>query len=149
MAKQVTAWDRGVGSRIRLRRKQTNVSEDRLAEMLGVSVSDIRSYESGSTRIGAEGLARTGKALGVSIDYFFTGLKEINAPARGAASLQNLSASSGAAELLRAYSRISSSPLRAAVLQLVQHLAREAQGSVSAKAGTRPRPALRSNSRAR
>jgi transcriptional regulator with XRE-family HTH domain len=115
---------------LRLRLKQCAISERRLAEILGVSVREIRAYESGEARIGAERLAKTGEALGAPIAFFFSGLGTVDPPAAEASPGQEL-LSPGAAELLSAYKRIASSQLRGAVLRLVFRLARGRQGAVS------------------
>ena len=130
MSKIVTSGDRVVGSRLRLRRKQCAVSERRLAEILGVSEREIRAYESGEARIGAERLAKAGEALGAPIAFFFSGLSAVDPPAAEATAGTGV-AFPGAAELLSAYSRIASSQLRGAVLRLVLHLARGRQVAVS------------------
>lgn len=130
MSKIVSSGDRLVGSRLRLRRKQCAVSERQLAEILGVSKREIRAYESGEARIGAERLAKTGEALGAPIAYFFSGLGTVDPPTVDARLGQAL-LFPGAAELVSAYSRIASSQLRGAVLRLALHLSRGRQGSVS------------------
>ena len=129
MSKAVTSGDRVVGSRLRLRRRQCAVSEGRLAQILGVSEGELRTYEDGEARIGPERLAKAAEALGAPIVFFFLRLNAMESQATEARS--GHVTSPGAAELLSACSRTASSQLRGAVLRLALHLARVKQGGVS------------------
>jgi transcriptional regulator with XRE-family HTH domain len=130
MSKIVTSGDRIVGSRLRLRRKQCALSERGLAAILGVSEQEIRAYETGEARIGAEGLAKAAEALGAPIAFFFSSLSSVDLPTADARpGLETLSP--GAARLLSAYSRIASSQLREVVLRLALRLARGKQATAS------------------
>jgi transcriptional regulator with XRE-family HTH domain len=127
MSKIVTSGDRIVGSRLRLRRKQCALSERGLAAILGVSEQEIRAYETGEARIGAEGLAKAAEALGAPIAFFFSSLSSVDLPTADARpGVETLSP--GAARLLSAYSRIASSQV---VLRLALHLARGKQATAS------------------
>jgi transcriptional regulator with XRE-family HTH domain len=69
-----------IGSRLKARRIVNNLTQERLAEQLGVSFQQLHKYESGSNRISSSMLYRAAKALGVSIQYFFTDAVEIAEP---------------------------------------------------------------------
>lgn len=134
MPENVTAGDRIVGSRIRLRRKQLGVNGGCLAQILGVTLRQLEDYESGAARLGAQKLAEVGKALDTPITYFFTGLSAVDrskprVPERGDSPVPD------AIDFLSAYSRIANSQLRGAVLRLMLRLARESQGSASKAPG--------------
>jgi transcriptional regulator with XRE-family HTH domain len=130
MSESKTLGDRTVGARLRLRRKQCAISERGLAEILGVAEREILAYESGDARIGAERLAKAGKALGAPIAYFFSGFSPVEPPLADPRSSAD-PVSSSASQLLSAYSRIASSELRAVVLRLALHLAAGKQTAVS------------------
>lgn len=149
MAKRLISADRIVGSRLRLRRKQSAITEQQLADILDVSVDEIASYEGGAARLGAVRLSRASRALDAPIGYFFAPLGAVSSAEPGMASEENLLAEPGAGELLSAYSRIASSQLRDAVLKLVLRLARESQGCVSPTLAKALAPTRRSNSQAR
>ncbi len=149
MSRKVTSGDQIVGSRVRLRRKQHAMSEQRLARILGVSVREIENFESGAARMGAVRLGNASKALDAPIGYFFAALSAVNSSKPQASPGQSLFLIPGAADLLSAYSRIANSQLRGAVLKLVLHLARESRGSESLTLGKTPRQGRHSNSRAR
>jgi transcriptional regulator with XRE-family HTH domain len=123
MSKNVTAGDRIVGSRLRLRRKQRAISKHGLAGILGVTEREIEAYERGEARIGAERLAKASQALEAPIAFFFSGVSSVDPRASDPRPFQE-APPSAAGELLSAYSRIASSQLRAAVLRLALHLAR-------------------------
>ena len=64
-----------VGQRIRLRRKQLVLSQEKLGEALGLTFQQIQKYERGANRVSASMLFRTAKKLQVRIAYFFEGLE--------------------------------------------------------------------------
>ncbi len=63
--------DKHVGSRIRIRRSLLSMSQERLADALGITFQQIQKYESGANRVGSSRLFNISKILGVSIDFFF------------------------------------------------------------------------------
>lgn len=60
-----------VGNRIRLRRNTLKMSQERLADLLGITFQQIQKYERGMNRIGASRLWDVSKVLGVPVSYFF------------------------------------------------------------------------------
>jgi transcriptional regulator with XRE-family HTH domain len=51
-----TAVDAYVGRRLKQRREDLNMSQERLAEMLGISFQQVQKYERGLNRVGASRL---------------------------------------------------------------------------------------------
>jgi DNA-binding XRE family transcriptional regulator len=78
MTKQraANAVDRHIGARLRERRLEIGMSQEKLAELLGVTFQQIQKYENGVNRIAASRLYDMTKALEVSVAYFFEGLAE-------------------------------------------------------------------------
>lgn len=66
--------DQHVGRRVRLRRKETGVSQQQLAEHLGVSFQQVQKYEKGANRVSASIMWMAAERLGCSPLYFFHGL---------------------------------------------------------------------------
>lgn len=66
------------GSRIAALRKARGLSQEALAELLGISRKQITDYETGRTRMNDEMLARFALVLDVSSDQLL-GLKDIDA----------------------------------------------------------------------
>ena len=60
-----------VGSRVRLRRLMVGMSQEALADRLGVTFQQVQKYEKGATRVGAGRLLAIANYLGVPIGYFF------------------------------------------------------------------------------
>lgn len=123
MAKAATPMDALVGSRLRSRRKQLRISQERLGKEVGVSFQQVQKYENGTNRIGAGRLAEISKVLDVPVAYFFTGSSG-GAPSDSEKSdARAILNEPGATELLQAYAQISSLTLRNAVVRLARDLA--------------------------
>ena len=65
-----------VGARIRARRKEVRVSQEKLAEQLGLTFQQVQKYEKGANRVSASKLYEIAHALQASIEYFFRGLAD-------------------------------------------------------------------------
>ena len=61
--------DAGVGIRIRLRRKTVEVSQENLADHLGVSFQQVQKYEKGANRVSASVLVGIADALQTSVGH--------------------------------------------------------------------------------
>ena len=66
--------DLHVGLRIRLRRRELGVSQERLAESIGLTFQQVQKYERAANRVSASKLWEMARALRTSIAYFFEGL---------------------------------------------------------------------------
>ena len=66
--------DRHIGSRVRTRRIMLGMSQEKLAEALGLTFQQVQKYEKGTNRIGASRLLHIASILDVSIEFFFEGL---------------------------------------------------------------------------
>jgi transcriptional regulator with XRE-family HTH domain len=60
-----------MGRRIRLRRRETGISQTELAGHLGLSFQQMQKYEKGINRIGAGQLQQIAKTLGVDMPFFY------------------------------------------------------------------------------
>ncbi|MCB2092783.1 MAG: helix-turn-helix transcriptional regulator [Rhodobacteraceae bacterium] len=63
-----------VGKRVRHRRWMVGMTQQQLADMVGIKFQQIQKYETGMNRISASRLWDISDALGVSISFFFEGL---------------------------------------------------------------------------
>ena len=72
--------DEHVGKRIRQRRWLLGVTQQQLAERVGIKFQQIQKYETGANRVSASRLWDIADALDVSVSFFFEGL-----PARDSA----------------------------------------------------------------
>ncbi|NNK16687.1 MAG: helix-turn-helix transcriptional regulator [Sulfitobacter sp.] len=64
-----------VGQRIRQRRWLTGMTQQRLAELVGIKFQQIQKYETGANRVSASRLWDIAEALGVDVSFFFEGLE--------------------------------------------------------------------------
>ena len=73
-----------MGLQVRLRRKELKISQERLAESLGLTFQQVQKYERGANRISASKLYEIARALQVPIGWFFEGLSDPTAGGVGA-----------------------------------------------------------------
>ena len=60
-----------VGNRIRLRRTLLGLSQEKLADLLGLTFQQVQKYEKGMNRVGASRLWDISKVLETSIGFFY------------------------------------------------------------------------------
>ena len=118
-----------VGGRVRQRRMMIGMSQEKLAEALGLTFQQVQKYERGANRISASRLLDMSRALAVSVASFFEELPEQSAPARGlaeppAAYEADPMLKRETVELVRAYYRINDAAVRRRLFELTKALAR-------------------------
>ncbi len=69
------AVDVHVGKRVRHRRWMVGMTQQQLAEKVGIKFQQIQKYETGMNRISASRLWDISEALNVSVSFFFEGLE--------------------------------------------------------------------------
>ena len=67
-----------VGKRIRHRRWMVGMTQQQLADRVGIKFQQIQKYETGMNRVSASRLWDISEALGTSISFFFEGLSVQN-----------------------------------------------------------------------
>lgn len=122
--------DAHVGSRVRERRLLLGMSQERLADAMGLTFQQVQKYERGANRIGAGRLYSLSLALAVPTDYFF-----VEAPlpkttravpeALAAAQVTDPMGSRETRKLVSAYYGINDPRSRAACLAFAKALAGE------------------------
>ena len=118
LADKADQIDLVVGAHLRLIRKARGMSQEQLAEKLGISFQQIQKYERGANRISASRLKHAADALRVSVAEFF-GQDIPSEPS--IEQLHDLSAT-GAPELLSRFGAMQSSEVRASLLTLARAL---------------------------
>ncbi|HKL04318.1 MAG TPA: helix-turn-helix transcriptional regulator [Roseovarius sp.] len=68
-----------VGKRIRHRRWLVGMTQQQLAERVGIKFQQIQKYETGANRVSASRLWDIADALSVEVSFFFEGLDNDNA----------------------------------------------------------------------
>ncbi|MEM7041599.1 MAG: helix-turn-helix transcriptional regulator [Alphaproteobacteria bacterium] len=71
--------DRHVGARMRERRIMLGLTQQQMAELIGVTYQQAHKYEKGINRVAAGRLYHIAQALGVDVGYFFDGLNSNDA----------------------------------------------------------------------
>jgi transcriptional regulator with XRE-family HTH domain len=117
-----------VGMRVRERRVELGISQEKLAAELGLTFQQIQKYERAANRISASRLYHMAKILNVKPPYFFEGVQDRSGrlglaepPAETFAS--DLMRRPEATELIRAFWSIENPGLRQTLLKLAQDLA--------------------------
>lgn len=90
MAKESTPnpVDIYVGERLRSRRSLLKISQEKLADAVGITFQQVQKYERGTNRVSASRLWQFSRVLNVPISYFFENFSE---KGRGKAALAGLS----------------------------------------------------------
>ena len=118
--------DRFVGERIRLYRSMVGMSQQKLAEHLGVTFQQLQKYERGENRIGAGRLLMVANALGIPITFL---LDEEGFSSRQAnvtpAGVELPEPVRDAYSIGRAFSQITDPEVRRSITILVQSLAQQ------------------------
>lgn len=131
-ARRANPIDGHVGGRVRLRRMLLGMSQEKLAEKLGLTFQQVQKYEKGVNRIGASRLYELSQLLGVGVEFFYedapTGstMSPMNpgfAEANGENYIVDFLNSREGLELNRAFTRISDPKVRRSVIDLVRSLA--------------------------
>jgi transcriptional regulator with XRE-family HTH domain len=118
--------DRHVGLRIRMRRKELGISQERLAEAIGLTFQQVQKYERAANRVSASKLWEMARTLNTSVAYFYEGLGE---PALSSVSnmpretVQDFLLTSEGLELAAIFPKIARGRLRRKVLELVRAIA--------------------------
>ncbi|WP_349956601.1 helix-turn-helix transcriptional regulator [Rhizobium sp. ZPR3] len=128
-AKVPNPIDAYVGSRVRTRRLMLGMSQERLAEQIGVTFQQVQKYEKGTNRIGASRLQAIASVLAVPVAFFFQqdnsqplntdGLGAIN----GLEDLSDFLTSKEGLSLNKAFMKINDPSVRQSVLTLIKSLA--------------------------
>lgn len=117
--------DVAVGARIRLRRRLLGVTQQQLAEALGLTFQQVQKYERGANRVSASKLYEIASTLEAPVSFFFEEPGQSPAPEPDDASVSEdavrafLMTTEGI-ELSRLFPRIKRGALRRAVLNFVR-----------------------------
>jgi transcriptional regulator with XRE-family HTH domain len=111
--------DIAVGARIRLLRKVRGMSQQALAEAIGVTFQQIQKYERGANRVSASMLSRIALTLETPISELFGESTSASEAIDNVAVMLN---EPGALELLRAYVSLPRGAPRAALLVFLRSL---------------------------
>ncbi len=122
--KRSSSIDAFVGMRVRAGRMARGMSQEQLAELLGLTFQQVQKYEKGVNRIGAGRLWDISRILDVSVQYFFDGLNQKSgavAEESGRFAIEFLTTTEGL-QLARAFAQIKDRSVRRRLVDLAQAL---------------------------
>jgi len=118
--------DAVVGRTIRVLRLQRRVSQSALGRSIGVSFQQIQKYENGSNRVGASRLVQIAQALHVPLEALFQRVDGARPKKETLDDPLALLADGQTLRVARAFSEISDSRIRIAIVSLVETISRAA-----------------------
>ena len=118
-----------VGGRIRMRRRTLGVSQEKLAEDLGLTFQQVQKYERGANRVSASKLYEIARSLSTPVAFFFEGLNDPTTSAPGEAAQDNavhdfLMTNEGL-ELASIFPKVKRTRVRRRLLELVRAMAED------------------------
>ena len=129
MAKIPNPTDKYVGSRVRMRRMMLGMSQEKLADALGLTFQQVQKYEKGTNRISASRLQAISQILDAPVHFFFEGGPQMAKSAHGAHGLGEnpspayvtdfLTTSDGLA-LVKAFVKIKDAAVRRSIVRMVE-----------------------------
>jgi len=123
-----------VGGRVRLRRTLLGLSQERLADALGLTFQQVQKYERGANRIGASRLHQLARILEVPVSFFFEEMSAAPRPAEAGLAEDQAGFDHDpmtrreTLELVRAYYRIPDEKVRKRIFEMVKAVAAAAEG---------------------
>jgi transcriptional regulator with XRE-family HTH domain len=114
--------DRYIGARMRERRIMLGLTQQQMAELIGITPQQTHKYEKGINRIAASRLYSIAQALGVQVSYFYEGLQAAGAVMPSAQQRMLL-------DLAHNYLNISIREHQEAIVSLVRLLAEREKGN--------------------
>jgi len=121
--------DMRLGQKLRARRIEVGLSQEKLADLLGVTFQQVQKYEKGINRIAASRLFQISSALDVPVSYFFEGLSLTRpggvAEENGDGLVLDALAMPESLQLLSLFASIKTPKLRRRVLDLIRTMVEE------------------------
>src|SRR5262249_35007827 len=119
--------DKHVGSRVRMARKMLGMSQEKLADGLGLTFQQVQKYEKGTNRIGASRLQQIANILKVQPQFFFEELPKARNTANydggpSTAYINEFVASNEGLALIKAFMAIESTALRRSIVHVVEQI---------------------------
>lgn len=118
-----------VGKRIRQQRWLSGMTQQQLAERVGIKFQQIQKYETGINRVSASRLWDISRALGVPTSFFFEGLQETDT---GEPTLPDVFSDRKVLELIRSYYAVSTTR-RHCLVDIAQALAETSEATLDRK----------------
>jgi len=114
-----------VGARVRMRRLMLGLSQEKLADGLGLTFQQVQKYEKGTNRIGASRLQQIANILKVPPQFFFEELPKGRAAhdaSPSTAYINEFVASTDGMALIKAFMAIENTALRRSIVHVVERI---------------------------
>jgi transcriptional regulator with XRE-family HTH domain len=126
--KTPNAIDVRVGQRVRMRRLSLHLSQEKLADAIGLTFQQVQKYEKGTNRIGASRMVQIADALRTSVTALMVGAGEGEAHDPSLDPILAFAATPDGLSLLTAFNSLDR-VARSAIVEIAQALARKAARS--------------------
>jgi transcriptional regulator with XRE-family HTH domain len=118
-----TSVDAQVGASIRAHRLMAKMSQEALAQRLGVTFQQVQKYEKGTNRVGAGRLPLIAETFNVPVGSLFTG----SAVGAGGAVPADLVTDNASVRLLTAFAAITDTSIRRNLSELAERISKSAK----------------------
>ena len=115
-----------VGNRIRERRLALGMTQEKLADGLGLTFQQVQKYEKGTNRVGASRLQAISAILHVTASFFFEGVPLLSSTKKKSAGspstdfVAKFLDSDDGQSLVKAFTRIKGPVVRRSIVQMVE-----------------------------
>jgi len=109
-----------------MRRLMLGMSQEKLADAIGLTFQQVQKYEKGTNRMGSSRLQQIANVLQVPVTFFFEGgpgQSNIDGKAPSPAYVSEFLATSDGLALTRAFMRLKNAKLRRSIVNLVEGVA--------------------------
>lgn len=127
-----------VGQRLRVRRSLLGLSQEKLAEAIGLTFQQVQKYEKGMNRISAGRLFQFSKILDVPVSYFYENISEktgktanysLSDNEQDAFITEDLLKNKEILDLIRLYYSIPDQNMRKDIFRFIKSMAERASGN--------------------
>jgi transcriptional regulator with XRE-family HTH domain len=116
--------DKHVGSRVRMRRLMLGMSQEKLADAIGLTFQQVQKYEKGTNRMGSSRLHQIANVLQVPVPFFFEGASgPSNKGSVQPEVISDFLSTADGLALVRAFMKLSNETLRRDIVRLVHTIA--------------------------
>ena len=119
--------DRHVGARVRMRRLMLGMSQEKLADAIGITFQQVQKYEKGTNRMGSSRLQQIANVLQVPVTFFFEEVpgqsKLAGVKARAPDFVSDFLAMPDGLALTKSFIQIKDARIRRGIVRLVEQIA--------------------------
>jgi transcriptional regulator with XRE-family HTH domain len=130
--KNPLAADKHVGSRVRMRRLMLGMSQEKLADQLGLTFQQVQKYEKGTNRVGASRLQHLSQILDVPVSFFFDDMPAAARPGivgkattadKALSVVADFTQTPDGLTFIKAFAKIDQPSIRRAIVRLTEEIA--------------------------